>query len=180
MALQGVLQRVKEDGKPLSDTNAVVGLPGAKTGHDMLTDPCKGKDVKIVLDNDKSGWEGTEGIIKMLADRPASVEAIQWDEGLPEKYDVRDLVRDTKTAREAYQFINDMMQPVDVAPSSDFEFPFMTAGELAAEEFQIDYLIEDVLCADHPCGIIGPSKTLKTTLVIDMAVSLATGGRFLN
>lgn len=180
MALQGVLQRVKADGKPLSDTNAVVGLPGAKSAHELLTDQCKGKDVKIVLDNDKSGREGTEGIIKTLGDRPASVEAIQWDEGLPEKYDVRDLVRDTKTAREAFQSINGMMQPIDLVPSSDFEFPFMTADELATEEFQIDYLIEDILCADHPCGIIGPSKTLKTTLVVDMAISLATGGRFLN
>ena len=41
------------------------------------------------------------------------------------------------------------------------------------------YLIDNVLVRDQPAGLVGPKKSLKTNISIDLAVSLATGGRFL-
>ena len=71
-------------------------------------------------------------------------------------------------------------------PSSDekpgqepLRFPRMTCAELDAIEYRIEYLIESTLVAGQPCVIAGGKKSLKTSLIIDMGISLATGGSFL-
>lgn len=43
----------------------------------------------------------------------------------------------------------------------------------------VEYLIEDVLAVGQPCILAGPEKCLKTSLMLDLAVSLATATRFL-
>lgn len=61
------------------------------------------------------------------------------------------------------------------------EQPFnrITAAELATAEYDMTYLVDNVLVRDQPAGLVGPKKSLKTNISIDLAVSLATGGRFL-
>ncbi|MEO8493934.1 MAG: AAA family ATPase [Planctomycetota bacterium] len=54
-----------------------------------------------------------------------------------------------------------------------------TAAELDAAELELEYLVEGVLAAKHVGGIIGASKSLKTTIAADLAFSVATGGKFL-
>jgi replicative DNA helicase len=58
---------------------------------------------------------------------------------------------------------------------------FMTPQEFAQAEFKLDWLIPKVLVAGQPCIVGGPSKTLKTSIMIDLAVSLGAGSpaRFL-
>ncbi len=58
-------------------------------------------------------------------------------------------------------------------------FPRITCAELDATEYRIEYLIDSTLVAGQPCVIAGGKKSLKTSLVIDMGISLATGGFFL-
>lgn len=55
----------------------------------------------------------------------------------------------------------------------------ITAAELASGEFVLEYLIEGVLVKGQPCGIYGPKKALKTSIALDLAISLARGGYFL-
>lgn len=61
------------------------------------------------------------------------------------------------------------------------EKPFtrITAAELAATKYDMTYLVDNVLVRDQPAGLVGPKKSLKTNISIDLAVSLAIGGRFL-
>jgi len=61
------------------------------------------------------------------------------------------------------------------------EQPFnrITAAELATAQYDMTYLVDNVLIRDQPAGLVGPKKSLKTNISIDLAVSLATGGRFL-
>jgi replicative DNA helicase len=59
------------------------------------------------------------------------------------------------------------------------EFPPITCADLDANEYTIDYMIRGVLVDKQPCILAGPKKSLKTTFIIDLAVALATGGRFL-
>ena len=55
----------------------------------------------------------------------------------------------------------------------------ISAAELLRREIKTEYLIKGVLAANELMVIGGPEKSLKTTIGLDMAVSLATGTPFL-
>ncbi len=58
-------------------------------------------------------------------------------------------------------------------------WPQWTCSELMKENIKLRYLIDGLLVEGQPCILAGPKKSLKTSLLLDMAVSLATGGYFL-
>ncbi len=58
-------------------------------------------------------------------------------------------------------------------------YPTWTAEELMDAEFPIRYLIDGMLVAGQPCILAGPKKALKTSTLIDLAISLAIPGYFL-
>lgn len=56
---------------------------------------------------------------------------------------------------------------------------FLTSTQLAERSASIQYAIDGILVARQPAILGGSKKTLKTTLALDLAVSLATGSKFL-
>jgi len=52
--------------------------------------------------------------------------------------------------------------------------PRITNAELRRSTEQNEYIIDGVLVRGQPCVIAGPSKAMKTTIGIDLAVSLAS------
>ena len=58
---------------------------------------------------------------------------------------------------------------IELIPSSEF----------ATAEYHQRYLVRRILVADQPAIIGGRSKTLKTSLLVDLALSLGTGNAFL-
>lgn len=58
-------------------------------------------------------------------------------------------------------------------------FSALTSRELAHNEYRIEYLIENLLVRGQPAVIAGPKKSLKTTIAIDLALSLGQAGLFL-
>jgi hypothetical protein len=59
------------------------------------------------------------------------------------------------------------------------EFRRITCAELDAADYALEYLIDGALVAGQPCILAGGKKTLKTSLLIDLGISLAVGGCFL-
>ena len=55
----------------------------------------------------------------------------------------------------------------------------ITAAELDAGDYELVYLVEYTLVAGQPCIIAGGKKCLKTSLILDLGISLAVGGYFL-
>ena len=84
-AWQGVLGRIKKKGtrlvgtRNLADsllaTEVVVASPGAGTFKKEWAKLLKGKEVRILFDNDKAGWEGTQRTVDTLADVAKSNES---------------------------------------------------------------------------------------------------------
>src|SRR5262249_1673246 len=60
-----------------------------------------------------------------------------------------------------------------------FDFEYLTGHEFFYGHYEEAYLIEDLLVADQPMVIGAAKKTLKTTLMIEMAVALANAFCFL-
>lgn len=60
------------------------------------------------------------------------------------------------------------------------EFAAITSQELDAGNYELEYLINGILVHKQPGVIAGPKKSLKTNISIDLALSLASGGKFLN
>jgi hypothetical protein len=65
-------------------------------------------------------------------------------------------------------------------PATAYQAKFVDSHEFANTDFQRRWLIDSVFLAGVPGVVGGPKKTLKTSLVIDMAISLATGEPFLD
>jgi hypothetical protein len=58
-------------------------------------------------------------------------------------------------------------------------YPTMTCHDLDTGDFALEYLIDRILVAKQPALVAGTKKVLKTSMLVDLAISLATGGRFL-
>ncbi len=59
------------------------------------------------------------------------------------------------------------------------QYTRITCAELDAGDYELDYLIEHTLVAGQPCIVAGGKKCLKTSIILDMGISLAMGGFFL-
>lgn len=58
-------------------------------------------------------------------------------------------------------------------------FRFLTAAQFAAGDYRPDWFVRGVLVRGEPAVIAGLSKTLKTSIAVDLAVALAVGRPFL-
>ncbi|MCE5302845.1 MAG: AAA family ATPase [Planctomycetaceae bacterium] len=59
------------------------------------------------------------------------------------------------------------------------QYKRLSCAELDAGRYDLEYLIDRTLVAGQPCIVAGGKKCLKTSIILDMGISLAVGGFFL-
>jgi len=91
------------------------------------------------------------------------------------------MMRDAYNGKSTANIISDCRGELEqISASSNFvSFRRFTCKELSAAEFPLEYLIPNILVAGQHGVIGGRQKTLKTSIGIDLAISLATAGHFL-
>lgn len=80
---------------------------------------------------------------------------------------------------ETLKEIKDQLKRIEATIAVD-EFIVMTSAELDAANLKTEYLIEGVFAKNQPCILAASKKSLKTTIAIEMTLSLASGAKFLN
>ncbi|MCC9607874.1 AAA family ATPase [Blastopirellula sp. JC732] len=80
-------------------------------------------------------------------------------------------------------------EPVELPPDGEIvrlelgggsSFRTLTTEELFAEQQPREWLLSNFLTRNEPAVLVGPSKTLKSSLAVDLCAALASGGKFLN
>lgn len=95
-----------------SGGEAVLGAPGAGTFKTDSVPLFLGKRVYILYDNDEAGKRGMEKVSNFLLSVASEVSTIQWPQGTPEGYDIRDVYK--KKGADTLQYIESICHRVQV------------------------------------------------------------------
>lgn len=184
------------EGEKAADAAVCLGLvatspsQGAQSPH--LTDwsVLDGKTVIIYPDNDEPGRTFVKDVLRLLRlQAPKAKVRVHdlrdiWD-GIPEKGDLYDVqehfdTMESEAFRQMLQAMEDRTNRFDqegeVFTPVSTSFGGVPAGGLwAMADAAVDWLVEDVFAADQPTIFGAKQKTLKTTLITDLVVSIGTG-----
>jgi hypothetical protein len=146
-----------------------------------------GCDVVVIPDTDQAGIDGARKTAAALQNVARLVRVAQLPAEIVPSHgsDVRDILTTfgecgPDAIRKA---ITEAVPPEAFAPTSpakEITFSFLDSTELDTTDYRDTFLIQDILVAREPAIIGGRQKTLKTSLAIDMALSLTSGIDFLS
>lgn len=92
------------------------------------------------------------------------------------------IIRSVHSNQPTCELLSDAAAQFDIYADESRElltYPTMTIAELLASEDNTEYFIDNVLAKGQPCILGGPAKCLKTSVLTDLCVSLATRRKFL-
>ncbi len=72
----------------------------------------------------------------------------------------------------------DEQKPNGGSEKAAIRYQRISSAELDTSNYELTYLVEDILVDQQPCLIAGPHKSLKTNLLIDLSISLAIADDF--
>ena len=193
------------EGEKAADAAVSLGLQattsagGSKAADKSDWSTLNGKRLYIVPDNDQPGREYCDEVCRLIFEQ-TTVDEIHianlsndWPE-IPSGGDVYDWQEqfdsaDAETLQDRLRTSADVLvhRPMasdenppgkqDDIPRIDFEI--MDSREFAEADFRVTYMIQDVMAENQPQLYSGPSKTLKTSILVDQGLSLAAAVPFL-
>ena len=142
---------------------------------------------RLQAKNELGNVGGADYILEVFDSVSHGWHADYYAKSIQESWRRRDLQSRLMQAQQAVadpaQSVEEIISGLDF--DSDFEtgsgdqFPALTAKELAQGDFNVPYLIDNVLPECQPSGIFAAFKTLKTSIAVDLSISLATMTPFL-
>jgi hypothetical protein len=186
----------------IATTNAM----GAGKWLTDYNESLRGRHVVVLPDNDPPGRDHAEAVAKSLTGVAASVKILGLP-NLQAKGDVSDWLDAGGTVEQLRQRVKESPEwapggttddsgdgradawegrdyesepaPDDPPREAPIRFDLMDSAAFAHAEFNLEWLIRGALVASQPAVVGGPKKSLKTSAMVDMALSLATGTPFL-
>jgi hypothetical protein len=181
---------------------AAVGRPNNTGGVEHLAQLLRtvSNDRPIVVlgeyDSKPNGtWPGRDGAVKVASELAAKLNRpVGWALPPGKAKDVRRWVLDQRpdvTLSDEWCDLGDRFrgalavqliateggEETTTAPGPRFHF--VTSAEFAATKCNLDWHVEQILAKGQPAVVGGPHKSLKTSLLVDLAISLGTGMDFL-
>src|SRR6185369_17207723 len=77
------------------------------------------------------------------------------------------------------ELVNKAVKDAEVKVESAYKFAPLSSKVFASKKFNIEWLVKNLLVKGQPCIWGGPKKSLKTTLGVDLALSLGSGQPYL-
>lgn len=181
IAMDNLLRRAKQPG-------IAIGVPGAQTFKPDWAKWFSGRVVRLSYDHDTPGYNGMQKVAQILGRYAKSLEVIDWEDELPDGFDVRDYVAEGREQIRAEdttwpRLLEEMRftipnTPVTATTQSTNGFVPVPAKEILKEPSP-RHLIDPFLPELSLCVLVAPPNVGKTTLLLGMAVSIATGRPFL-
>lgn len=145
-----------------------------------------GREVLLWPDHDQSGQKYADDVLQILGklDPLPTVRRINpADLHLAEAEDAADWIdrHDAQMREELREQLEGIANavPVVMAPKPRFAIEFIDSAKFAVADYRAEFLIKRILVRGQPCILGGAQKTLKTSIAVDLALSLGTGTRFL-
>lgn len=167
-------ERIISEGKPLDLGLLVESLKGARGGDVTAYQTVGGAAYIAKLFQSTPHAANVKHyalLVRKKAKRQDAIREISLTLTDLERSDDPDIV-----LRRAQERLAELCSAPVIEPK---RFRVLTSAELAAAEFSLEYLIKDVLVEGQPAIVGGAQKTLKTSIVSALCISLATGEPFL-
>jgi hypothetical protein len=160
----------------------------AKPIHPVDDDFCRTADFSFLLDHD---WKRNEDyFVRPGTDKPVSASIVTAKDGTRLLHVFSSNAQPLEAERnynafDAYTVLNHNGDAEAARAAlvkqgyGRLRVALLSCADLDDNTYDLEYLIEDTLVKGQPCIVAGHKKSLKTSLLIDEAVSLATGEPFL-
>jgi len=146
-------------------------------------------NLKVATANDESAFEmvgGAIGLAKIFESVPTARNATSYGERIKKLSESRrflnlgvEIIQGVHAGKSHDELLLQIQDACDTVTRTSLEFDAITCADLEAADYNTEFLIENTLVARQPCIVAGGKKSLKTSIMIDLAITRATGGFFL-
>ncbi len=168
---------------------AVVGRPSANGGLndlvELLSDFPEHRDIIVVGEMDAKSdgsWPGRDAAQNMANKLAAKLNRpVKWCLPPDKAKDIRAWLGTNKAGGNPDQLREQFLAGVKINEVQDKRerLQLIDSQTFATTDYKQTWLVNGVLVAGQPALVGGPKKALKTSVMVDLAVSLGTSSRFL-